>query len=106
MNETPLRLYLGEIGMTAEAFAIDHGFSPWSVRHWTRGNKHPSLDMQIRLETATAGAVTPADWLRYCLAAGVAVCSACDLRAEAPQVASCTRTDCPMRAREEQSIAA
>jgi len=28
------------------------------------------------------------------------VCARCDLRAEAPQVSSCTRSDCPLSARE------
>lgn len=35
----------------------------------------------------------------------VAICSSCDLRAEAPQVTSCTRTDCPM-ARSLEALAA
>lgn len=29
-----------------------------------------------------------------------AICGQCDLRAESPQVASCTRSDCPLSARE------
>lgn len=36
----------------------------------------------------------------------IVACGACELRAEAPEVATCTRTDCPMRAREEQKAAA
>ncbi|CAN5573930.1 hypothetical protein BH10PSE14_BH10PSE14_06390 [soil metagenome] len=38
-------------------------------------------------------------------AATVVICTSCELRAEDPQVASCTRTDCPMHAREEREAA-
>jgi len=67
MAETPLRKYLAESKLTAEHFAAEHGMSPWSVRHWSRGDKTPSLDAQRDLETATDGAVTPAAWLEWSL---------------------------------------
>lgn len=65
MAETPLRKYLSDSKTAAEEFASTHGFSPWSVRHWARGNKLPSLDSQLELEKATDGKVSPADWLNW-----------------------------------------
>jgi hypothetical protein len=68
MSKTPLRSYLDETGQSAEVFASEKGLSPWSVRHWSRGDKLPELAKQIRLEEATDGAVTPGDWLAWDLA--------------------------------------
>ncbi len=68
MSETPLRLFLATAEQSAEDFAAAHGFSAWSVRHWARGNKHPSLEAQQQLESATAGRITPADWLEFRIA--------------------------------------
>ncbi|GFE73475.1 hypothetical protein NTCA1_11240 [Novosphingobium sp. TCA1] len=68
MADTPLRKFLSDRSMTAEGFAADKGFSAWSVRHWARGNKMPSLSSQIEIETATDGAVAPTDWLAWSLA--------------------------------------
>ena len=65
MTETPLRTFLVESGKTAEQFAAEHGFSPWSVRHWARGDKEPSLHSQVEIERATAGVVAPASWLAW-----------------------------------------
>lgn len=65
MSETPLRRYLAEAGLRAEDFASSNSLSPWSVRHWARGDKMPMLDNQRELERATAGKVTPADWLAW-----------------------------------------
>ncbi len=65
MSETPLRRYLDEAGLKAEDFAASNSLSPWSVRHWARGNKLPMLDKQRELESATGGKVTPADWLEW-----------------------------------------
>lgn len=65
MSETPLRRYLTERSLKAEDFAAAHSLSPWSVRHWSRGDKVPVLDNQRELERATDGAVTPADWLEW-----------------------------------------
>jgi hypothetical protein len=67
-TKTPLRDFLARRGINAEAFASDHQLSPWSVRHWARGDKMPQLEAQRRLEAATDGEVTPADWLAYSLA--------------------------------------
>lgn len=67
MQETPLRKFLDERRLTAEHFAVEHGFSPWSVRHWTRGNKFPALASQVEIERATAGSVAPSDWLAWML---------------------------------------
>jgi hypothetical protein len=68
MSKTPLRQYLDSIGKTAETFAAEHRLSPWSVRHWTRGNKIPALQAQIDLKEATGGLVTPESWLAWSLA--------------------------------------
>lgn len=65
MTETPLRQHLREIGLSAEKFAELHSLSPWSVRHWSRGDKEPSLASQVELEAATNGEVSPADWLAW-----------------------------------------
>jgi hypothetical protein len=67
MLKTPLRDYLIKSGKSAEAFAIEHGLSPWSVRHWARGDKHPGLKAQICIAKATADVVTPGDWLAFSL---------------------------------------
>ncbi|WP_159975830.1 MULTISPECIES: helix-turn-helix transcriptional regulator [unclassified Novosphingobium] len=68
MTDTPLRKFLSERQLTAEDFASDKGMSAWSVRHWARGDKVPSLQSQIDIEQATGGAVKPADWLGWTLA--------------------------------------
>ena len=65
MSKTPLRDHLELTGQTAEAFAAANGFSPWNVRHWSRGDKEPSLSAQLELETATGGVVTPQAWLAW-----------------------------------------
>lgn len=65
MSETPLRRFLTEHGLKAEDFAAAHQMSPWSVRHWSRGDKVPMLDNQRELERATEGAVTPSHWLEW-----------------------------------------
>lgn len=70
MLKTPLRDYLDETGQTAERFAADKGLSAWSVRHWARGDKTPSLESQQELERATESAVTPAMWLAWKIASG------------------------------------
>lgn len=68
MTDTPLRKFLSDRSMTAEDFASDKGMSAWSVRHWARGDKVPSLQSQIDIEQATGGAVKPSDWLGWTLA--------------------------------------
>jgi hypothetical protein len=68
MNQTPLRKFLTDRSMTAQDFATQHGLSVFNVRYWTRGDKEPSLAAQLDLERATAGAVTPGDWLAWKIA--------------------------------------
>lgn len=70
--DTPLRAFLTDRSMTAEDFASQHGLSAWSVRHWARGDKEPSLNSQIDLERATGGIVTPQSWLNWKLGASPA----------------------------------
>lgn len=70
MLKTPLRDHLETTGQSAEAFAAAHGLSPWNVRHWSRGDKEPSLSSQIELDAATGGAVTPQTWLAWRLDRG------------------------------------
>jgi len=65
MTDTPLKAYLSERGKSAEEFAVENQLSPWSVRHWTRGDKEPSLNSQVHIERATGGIVTPAAWLSW-----------------------------------------
>lgn len=65
MTDTPLKSYLSEHGKSAEEFAVENRLSPWSVRHWTRGDKEPSLNSQVQIEQATGGVVTPAAWLEW-----------------------------------------
>lgn len=67
MSKSPLREYLDAEQSSAERFAADKGLSPWSVRHWARGDKLPELASQIALEKATDGKVTPAQWLEWSL---------------------------------------
>lgn len=63
---SPLHNFIRNVACsTATAFADIHGFSQWSVRHWTRGDKIPNPEMQDRIERATDGAVTPADWATF-----------------------------------------
>lgn len=68
MSKSPLREFLDAAESSAETFAVDKGLSPWSVRHWARGNKVPSLSSQMEIERATGGKVTPAMWLEWSLA--------------------------------------
>jgi len=72
MTDTPLRRFLSDQSLTAEDFASAKGMSAWSVRHWARGDKVPSLQSQIDIEQATAGAVKPADWLGWTLSVAAA----------------------------------
>jgi len=65
MTETPLRRFLSDRSLTAEEFAAKHGLSAWSVRHWARGDKEPTLHSQIDIERATGGTVSPQDWLNW-----------------------------------------
>lgn len=65
MTDTPLKAFLTKRGKSAEEFAAENNLSPWSVRHWVRGNKEPSLNSQVQIERATKGAVTPAAWLKW-----------------------------------------
>ena len=67
MTKSPLRSYLDRIEKSAEVFAIDQGLSPWSVRHWARGDKVPSLPSQMDLQRATGGEVKPEHWLQWSL---------------------------------------
>lgn len=67
MSTSPLRSFLDDAKSTAEAFAASKGLSAWSVRHWARGDKLPTLDNQREIERATDGAVTPAMWLEWSL---------------------------------------
>lgn len=100
-QSTPLREYLERTSQTAEAFAAMHGFSPWSVRHWARGDKMPRLQAQMRLAEATGGEVSPEKWLdasRNALAP--ALCTLCERRTDDPAVDSCTATDCPCSVKE------
>lgn len=64
-NQTPLRTYLQRVGMSAEAFAAQHSLSPWNIRHWSRGDKMPSLASQAEIAEATDGEVTPESWLAW-----------------------------------------
>lgn len=65
MSKTPLRRFLEESEQSAEAFAASHHFSPWTIRHYARGDKMPSFRAQRALNDATGGAVTPNDWLEW-----------------------------------------
>ena len=65
MANSPLREYLDAAHTAAETFAADKGLSPWSVRHWARGDKVPALSSQLEIERATGGKVTPAMWLEW-----------------------------------------
>lgn len=111
MTETPLRRHLAEIGTSAEDFAVAHDLSPWSVRHWARGDKMPLLGNQLELERATAGKVTPAMWTeweiarRTAAAEPVALCDRCDAKSTR-EVEACTAVDCPARAAREVAEAA
>lgn len=73
MHETPLRIYLRETNRSAEQFAQAHDFSPWSVRHWARGDKMPKPRFQRRLAIATSGIVTPVAWAAWVTARPVSL---------------------------------
>ena len=65
MSKTPLRRYLEDSDQSAEAFAARHHFSPWTIRHYARGDKMPSFKAQSAISAATDGAVTPNDWMEW-----------------------------------------
>lgn len=67
MANSPLRDFLDNAQLSAETFAVDKGLSAWSVRHWARGDKLPSLSSQLEIEKATGGIVTPSMWLEWSL---------------------------------------
>ena len=66
-SKTPLRAHLDATQQTAETFATAHDLSPWSVRHWARGDKCPELENQIKLGEATGGSAGPDAWLNWTL---------------------------------------
>lgn len=109
MTDTPLRRYLAEVDETAEEFAAAHDLSPWSVRHWARGDKMPLLGNQLELERASGGKVTPAMWTEWEIArraaAAVPLCERCDAKTSG-EVEACTAVDCPARAAREVAVAA
>lgn len=110
MTETPLRRHLAEADTSAEDFAVAHDLSPWSVRHWARGDKMPLLENQLELERATGGKVTPAMWTEWDVArrstpAAVALCARCDAKSPG-EVDACTSVDCPARVAREVAAAA
>lgn len=80
MIETPLRTFLAENRKTAEQFAAENGLSPWSVRHWARGDKEPSLASQVEIERATGGVVAPASWLAWKLSKAAPASEPADAR--------------------------
>lgn len=79
--------------------------TPLSTVHSWRKNGIPPARLD-HLRLAAAAREIPVDVDAVAAKAATAVCGACELRAEQPQVDACTRTDCPMHAREEQKAAA
>ena len=69
--ETPLALYLREIGITQAVFAVSLGrvrgcpIGQPHVSKWASGARLPSRATQLELELATRGAVTRSDWETY-----------------------------------------
>lgn len=57
-----LREWLAKSGQTRADLAERIGSSPRTIGHLATGDIRPSTDMAQRIERATAGAVTAADW--------------------------------------------
>lgn len=79
--------------------------NPGVVEKHESGKRRPSADFQAKYHKFTEGAVTAQDWLDQhqemkAARAGPAVCGRCDLRADDPQVRSCTAPDCGLREKE------
>ncbi|MDH7973710.1 hypothetical protein QH494_16075 [Sphingomonas sp. AR_OL41] len=117
-----LAAYLNADANKQSVLAVAIGKSQAAVSRYAGGTRWPDLETARAIDASTGGAVPLSLWQieaarRIGLADGqipnveslisrVALCSACDLRAESPQIRSCTRTDCPMRALAEQQEAA
>jgi DNA-binding transcriptional regulator YdaS (Cro superfamily) len=59
----PLRRWLFDHQMTGLAFAEKVGVSGAAVSQWVNGVRVPSLDLAIKIEDATGGAVKARDML-------------------------------------------
>lgn len=74
--------------------------TPLSTVHSWRKNGIPASRF-AHLRLAAAAREIPVDLDAIAARASApAVCGRCDLRSEHPQVASCTRSDCPLSAKE------
>lgn len=58
-----LTQYLRDQGITASQFAADLGVVPSTVTRWLKGERIPEDDLKVRIFEATAGKVTPGDFL-------------------------------------------
>lgn len=58
----PLRLWLIEQGIRADAFAKRLGMTPAALSRWLNYRCNPSMASMMKVRDATAGAVQPTDF--------------------------------------------
>ncbi|WP_310419684.1 helix-turn-helix transcriptional regulator [Mycoplana sp. BE70] len=54
--------YISERGLTHEAFGKLVGASQATINRYVRGDRFPSREMVLRIQTATNGEVSVGDW--------------------------------------------
>lgn len=106
---TPLERGLELFDGKQARFARAIGTSQQNVSNWVRKGQQLPAEYVLSAEEATEiprhvwrPDIYPIDRA----ASRVAICSACDRHDGSPEIRSCTRTDCPMVAREAQEMAA
>ena len=57
--------YLEAASLTQAAFAQQLGVTQGTVSKWKAGEKRPGLDMALKIEAATSGAVPVASWVQH-----------------------------------------
>jgi transcriptional regulator with XRE-family HTH domain len=57
-----LKRYIGREGLTQSGFAVKAKVPGPQVSLWLSGQRRPSITSALKIQTATAGEVTVADW--------------------------------------------
>ena len=101
-----LRDWLDERDISNADFGDRIKRSAEAVRRYAAGNRIPDRETMPLIVAETDGAVRADDFFDLHAQPRVAMCGACERHADHAEIPSCTRTDCPMRVRDEHREAA
>lgn len=59
-----LKQYLADNGISLTQFGHSVGVSEGAVHKWVYGQRRPNLEMMLKIEGATKGAVAVVDWAK------------------------------------------